>query len=62
MNQIEKMYITEVPQYLVEDHPLEFPETAKELIKNVGEAKGNGKPAEQLDNELSLLFRNNLNK
>ena len=47
-----------VPAYLQEDHPTEFPENAKNLVKKVGETKGNGMPAEQLDLELSILFRN----
>ena len=59
MGWIEQMYLTRVPKYLIEDHPLEFPETAKELIKHVGQAKGNGAAADQLDLDLTLLFRNN---
>ena len=47
-----------VPTYLLEDHPTEFPENAKNLVKTVGETKGNGMPADQLDLELSILFRN----
>ena len=31
---------------------------AKNLIRKVGNQKGNGMPAEQLDLELSILFRN----
>lgn len=40
------LYRKLVPTYLLEDHPTEFPETAKMLIKNVGETKGNGMPAD----------------
>lgn len=47
-----------VPTYLLEDHPTEFPENAKNLVKQVGNTKGNGMPAEQLDLELQVLFRN----
>ena len=53
MKKIEAMYHKDVPAYLVEDHPIEFPETAKELISNVGKASGNGAPAEALDSELA---------
>lgn len=46
MRKIEKMYVNEVPKYLVEDHPLEFPDAAKQLIKKAASSKGNGKSAE----------------
>ena len=62
MKYIGGMYLEEVPQYLIDDHPLEFPQAAKELIKNVGETKGNGKAAELLDNELAIMFRKNYMK
>ena len=48
-----------MPEYLIEDHPPEIPETALKLIKKEGKSKGNGMPAEQLDQELAILFRNN---
>ena len=59
---IENLYDKIVPEYLLEDHPPEIPETAQKLIKQVANAKGNGMEAEQLDIELSNLFRNARNK
>lgn len=56
---LENLYQKIVPEYLLEDHPPEIPETALKLIKKEGKSKGNGMPAEQLDQELSILFRNN---
>lgn len=41
---------------------MEISGTAQKLIKSVGNAKGNGMPAEQLDFELATLFRNNERK
>lgn len=35
-----------VPDYLVEDHPTEIPQTAQKLIRQAGCAKGAGMPAE----------------
>lgn len=57
MSQIQKMYLRDVPAYLVEDHPLEFPDAAKRLIKKAASSKGNGKTAEQLDSDLMLLYK-----
>ena len=58
-NDQSDLYEKIVPTYLLEDHPAEIPSTAKNLIRKVGDTKGNGMPAEQLDLELSILFRNN---
>ena len=55
---IANLYKKVVPAYLLEDHPAEIPLVAKNLIRKVGNQKGNGMPAEQLDLELSILFRN----
>lgn len=59
---IQTLYEKKVPEYLLEDHPPEIPATAQKLIRAVGNAKGNGMPAEQLDFELATLFRNNERK
>ena len=59
MEIISNLYEKQVPEYLLEDHPPEIPLTAQKLIRSVGNAKGNGMPAEQLDFELSTLFQNN---
>ena len=56
---LQNLYEKIVPEYLIEDHPPEIPETALKLIKKEGKSKGNGMPAEQLDQELAILFRNN---
>lgn len=59
MKIIGGMYLQNAPKYLMEDSKMDFPDNAKEFIKKVGSAKGNGMPAEQLDIELSILFRQN---
>ena len=43
---IQNLYEKCVPEYLLEDHPTEIPITAQKLIRSVGNAKGNGMPAE----------------
>lgn len=52
------MYISQVPVYLAEDHPLEFPEATKDMIKEVGESKGNVPAFEVLDIKLKQLYKN----
>ena len=52
MQIIQSLYEKTVPEYLLEDHPTEIPQTAQKLIRSVGNAKGNGMQAEQLDFEL----------
>jgi len=52
MNKIEGMYVNRVPEYLADSHPLEQPDVTRDLLKAVGESKGNVPACEVLDIKL----------
>ena len=54
---IEQLYENVVPEYLLEDHTVEIPSIARDLIKQ--QSEGTGKTGDQMDIEFALLFREN---
>ena len=56
---IAQLYEKLVPEYLLEDHPVEIPDVARELIKQQTNVKGTGKTGDQMDTEFSILYREN---
>lgn len=59
---IELLYEKLVPEYLLEDHPVEIPDVARDLIKQQTNIKGTGKTGDQMDIEFAILFRENETK
>ena len=56
---LKNLYNSDVPEYLAEERQKEMPANAKKFIAKVGQTKGNGMHADQLDKELQVLFRKN---
>ena len=59
---IEQLYEKLVPEYLLEDHPVEIPDVARDLIKQQTNVRGTGKTGDQMDIEFAILFRENETK